>query len=189
MKFNLIDFLKLPSSIMSAISLASGIVLFLPESILSKLYMIEFRSKYGFVIGVVFIVSTSILLIGIMLNIYKIIKNKYTNKIVEKNTKKLLINLDIYKKAIVYMLYITDNNTYTLPLNDGAVAFLEQWMVIQKATTQYFVTDMQNPQFPYFLQPWVIEKLNEDEELLLSFKEAAEKQVVKNGMTLKHKRY
>lgn len=184
MKFSIIDFLKLPSSIMSAISLASGIVLFLPESILSKLYMIKFRNKYGFAIGSIFIISTSILLIGIILNIYKFIKNKCAKKILERNRRKLLINLDIYKKRIVYMLYIKDNNTNTLPLNDGAVVFLEQYGVIQKATTQYAVRNIQNPHFPYFLQPWVIEKLNEDEELLLSFKEAAEKKVVKNGMIL-----
>lgn len=77
------------------------------------------------------------------------------------------------------MLYKEDNNTSELPLNDGAIVFLEHWMVIQKATNQYFVNDLMNPMFPYFLQPWVVNKLKEDEELLLSFEKAAEQQFKK----------
>ena len=75
------------------------------------------------------------------------------------------------------MLYKEDNNTSELPLNDGAVVFLEHWMVIQKAASQYAVEDLINPRFPYFLQPWVVDKLNKDENLLLSFKKAAEQQL------------
>lgn len=83
----------------------------------------------------------------------------------------------MYKKMIVYGLYQEYNNTAELPLNDGAVVFLEHWMIIQKATSQYMVSDMIDPKFPYFLQPWVVEKLQMDENLLLSFKNAAEKQI------------
>jgi len=36
MNFNLTDFLKLPSNVMSAISLASGVILFLPDELLKK---------------------------------------------------------------------------------------------------------------------------------------------------------
>lgn len=68
------------------------------------------------------------------------------------------------------MLYIRDNNTFELPLNDGAIVFLEHYMVIQKAASQYVVEDLINPKFPYFLQPWVVNKLNKDENLLLSLK-------------------
>lgn len=77
------------------------------------------------------------------------------------------------------MLYKEDNNTSELPLNDGAIVFLEHWMVIQKANGQYFVDDLTNPMFPYFLQPWVVNKLNEDEDLLISFEKAAEQQLKK----------
>ncbi|WP_409068408.1 superinfection exclusion B family protein [Clostridium sp. FAM 1755] len=179
MDFNFTELLKLPASIMSAISLASGVILFLPDSIINKLYMIDFRNRYGFVIGAVFIISTSILTIGVITKSYKFLNSKYSNKKVKRNSKKLLVSLDTYKKTIVYMLYQEENNTHTLPLNDGAVVFLEHWMVIQKATTQYFTNDFRNPQFPYFLQPWVIDALKKDDKLLLSFEKASEKQANK----------
>lgn len=177
MNFNIIDFLKLPSNVISAISLATGVILFLPDKLLKKIYMIEFKDKWGFIIGVTFIVSTSILIIGILSNIYKYLYNKYSNFKIKKNSNKLLNSLDLYKKTIVYMLYKEQNKTYELPLNDGAVVFLEHWMVIQKAASQYVVEDFINPRFPYFLQPWVVDKLNKDEDLLLSFKKAAEQQI------------
>ncbi|MGL5379745.1 super-infection exclusion protein B [Clostridium sp.] len=54
MDFNFMEFLKLPTKIMLALGLASGVILFLPDTIVEKMYMIEFRDKYGFVIGVIF---------------------------------------------------------------------------------------------------------------------------------------
>lgn len=185
MKVSLIELLKLPESIMSAIAIASGLILFLPDTIINKLYMFEIRDKYGFMIGAAFILSTAILSIGVIIKTYKYLNSKYSNKKFKKNSRKLLESLDNYKKTIVYVLYNEDNNTHTLPLNDGAVVFLEHWLVIQKATTQYFIEDFRNPVFPYFLQPWVIDVLNEDEELLESFARAAETQVSK--MQIKNK--
>ena len=43
--FNLADFFKLPTKIMFALARASGMILFLPENIVSKMYMVDFRNK------------------------------------------------------------------------------------------------------------------------------------------------
>lgn len=174
MKFDLVELLKLPGSIMSAIAVATGLILFLPNSIISMMYMDDFRNKYGFLIGTVFIISLSILIVGAIIKVYNFSHEKYINKKVKKNSRKLLESLDSYKKTIVYMLYCEDNNTHVLPLNDGAIVFLEHWMVIQKATNQYAVSDLINPEFPYFLQAWVVNELNRDCELLISFRKEAE---------------
>lgn len=45
---NIVDFLKLPPRILGALSVASGLLLFLPNVIIEKLYMTSFRDKYGF---------------------------------------------------------------------------------------------------------------------------------------------
>ena len=47
---NIVDFLKLPPRILGALSVASGLLLFLPNVIIEKLYMTSFRDKYGFAI-------------------------------------------------------------------------------------------------------------------------------------------
>lgn len=179
MELNIMDFLKLPTKIMVAIALATGMILFLPDSLISKMYMDEFRNEYGFIIGAVFVVSISILTIGVIISIYNYFYERHKQKRIKENSGKLLASLDDYKKTIVYLLYNEDNHTHELPLNDGAVVFLENMMVIGKDTNQYFVDDIINPMFPYLLQPWVIEKLQNDEELLSSFERAVEKQMIK----------
>ena len=55
-----IDFLKLPPNILGALSIASGALLLLPDQLAKRLYMTEFRDKYGFTIGIIFVVSTAI---------------------------------------------------------------------------------------------------------------------------------
>lgn len=74
---NIVDFLKLPPRILGALSVASGLLLFLPNVIIEKLYMTSFRDKYGFAIGIVFVVSTSILVVFLVVIIAKKIKDKY----------------------------------------------------------------------------------------------------------------
>lgn len=54
-----IDFLKLPPNILGALSIASGALLLLPDQLAKRLYMTEFRDKYGFTIGIIFVVSTA----------------------------------------------------------------------------------------------------------------------------------
>ncbi len=179
MDLNIMDFFKLPTKIMVAIALATGMILFLPDELISKMYLDGFRNEYGFIIGAAFVVSVSILTIGIIISIYNYFHEMHTQKKVKENSGKFIASLDDYKKTIVYLLYNEDNHTHELPLNDGAVVFLENMMVIGKATNQYFVDDITNPMFPYLLQPWVIEKLQSDEELLASFERAAEKQMHK----------
>lgn len=50
-----IDFLKLPPNILGALSIASGtLLLLLPQKLAQKFYIINFREKYGFTIGIVF---------------------------------------------------------------------------------------------------------------------------------------
>ena len=174
--FNIADFFKLPNKIMGALSLASGLILFSPNSLVSKMYMTDFRDKYGFIIGLVFITSFSILIISLLISVVQYFRNKYYKRKFEESAKPRLQALDRYQKAIIYSLFTEDNHTHELPLHEGAVNFLENGMMIGKATTQYAVSDLNNAVFPYMLQPWVIQKLQEDNELQTSFKIAFQEQ-------------
>ena len=62
-----------------------------------------------------------------------------------------------------------DNHTSELPFHDGAVKWLKQNMIITETTNQYLVSDLNNAVFPYLLQPWAVEELQNDSELLANF--------------------
>ncbi|MGX9933485.1 superinfection exclusion B family protein [Virgibacillus salarius] len=172
--FNISEILNLPTTIMAALSLASGILLFSPTSILEQMFMLEFRDKYGFIIGIVFIVSVCILIVNLIYQTAKSISNAKAKRNFYANAEKRLQRLNNYQKAIIYALYQEDNRTLPLPLHDGSVLELEQNYMIGKATSQYMVSDLNNALFPYLLQPWVSEELSNKSSLLSEFSTAFE---------------
>ncbi|GAE33192.1 superinfection exclusion B family protein [Halalkalibacter akibai] len=174
--FNIKEILTLPTTIMAALSLASGILLFSPTALIVRMYMLGFREKYGFIIGIVFIVSMSILIVNLLYKTFTSISNAKSKKNFYATAEIRLQKLNDYQKAIIYALYQQNNRTLPLPLHDGAVLELEQNMMVGKATSQYFVSDLNNASFPYLLQPWVVDEINNKTNLLSDFRRAFELQ-------------
>ncbi|HAM81060.1 superinfection exclusion B family protein [Ornithinibacillus contaminans] len=177
--FNIKEILTLPTTIMAALSLASGILLFSPTSLLDQMFMLNFRDKYGFIIGIVFIVSICILIVNLVYQTAKSVYNAKAKKYFYATAEKRLQKLNNYQKSIIFALYQEDNRTLPLPLHDGAVLELEQNYMIGKATSQYMVSDLNNALFPYLLQPWVSDELSNKSNLLSEFATAFEIQYKK----------
>lgn len=170
--FKITEILTLPASIMAALSLASGILLFSPEGILQKLYMETLREKYGFYIGLVFVVSLSILIVNLIYSTANSISNDRAQKRFYAHAEERLKKLNNYQKAILFILFNQENRTFLLPIHDGAVKELEQKYCIGPATNQYMVDDLNNARFPYLIQPWVADELTSKPDLLADFKSA-----------------
>jgi hypothetical protein len=77
---NIKEILTLPTTIMAALSLASAILLFSPTALIERMYMLDFREKYGFIIGIVFIVSISILIVNLLYKTSTSISNAKSKK-------------------------------------------------------------------------------------------------------------
>lgn len=169
MKIDIKEILTLPNNIMAALTLATGILLFSPNLFLGKLFMLSFREKNGFMIGIVFIVSLSILVINLIYRTTKAVQSKNAQKKFYAEAEKRLKSLNNYQKCIIYALYNEHNRTLPLPLHDGAILQLENNYMIGKATTQYMVSNLNNARFPYLLQPWVAEELTNKPNLLSHF--------------------
>ena len=165
---NIVDFLKLPPRILGALSVASGLLLFLPNVIIEKLYMTSFRDKYGFAIGIVFVVSTSILVVFLVVIIAKKIKGKYYNKRLKKARVAYLKRIDGIKVELIRHLLTESTHTAMLPMHDGVVLELQHFYVILPAGSTHAV-NMADPKINYFLQPWVIEEIDGDPELKAKF--------------------
>ena len=169
---NIADFFKLPVKIFAAIAIGAGLILFFPDPVIEKLYLTEFRDSFGFIIGLIFIVSISVVGVAIIIACYSLLSNKLLFNKTKKTREKHINNLDDYQKAIVYTLFEEINHTGELPINDGSVRWLEQNMIIGKATNQHFISNLENPEFPYMFQPWAIEYLKEHKDLLDKMKKA-----------------
>ena len=162
-----IEFLKLPPNILSAICLVSGIVLFIPDKFAKKIYMYEFRNNYGFIVSLVFLVSFSILIILLVTTINKYILKKYKNRKLMNKRKKYLLEVDKTKLKIIKNFIKNDTHTLKLNQNDGLTQeFLFYGMISMAGSTQTVDFGYDNEIYLYyFLQPWVIKLINENEEL------------------------
>lgn len=172
MKFkDFIEFIKLPPNILAAISLVSGIIILSPDKLIKKLYMINFRNNYGFVISLIFLVSISILIVLFLTTIYKKIKGKMENKRLKKSQKKYLLNADEMKLKTIKAFIKNDTHTLKLNQNDGLTQELSYFGIISLAgNTQALDFGYNNEMyFSYFLQPWVINIINEDDELIKKY--------------------
>lgn len=165
---DIVDFLKLPPRILGALAIASGLLLFLPDAIIEKLYMINFRNTYGFVIGIVFVVSVSILAVFIIVIAVKRIKEKYDNKRLKKGQIAYLKQVDDKKAELIRHLLNTPTHTAMLSMHSGIVVELQHFFVISPAGSTH-VVDMTDPKINYFLQPWVIKQIDSDPELKVKF--------------------
>lgn len=181
--FKITEILTLPITIMAAISLASSILLFSPTFFLEKLFMLEFREQYGFIVGIVFLVSISILIVNLVYTISKSAMAAKSRRDFYTNAEKILKGLSDYQKTIVYGLFQEDNHTAELPIHDGAVAALSQLQIIGRISGQYMVSDLNNAVIPYLLQPWVAQELQKKPELSLDFKNAFDRQLEKEANT------
>ena len=165
---NFIDFIKLPAYLLCALAVASGILLFLPDGMIQKLYMTEFRDEYGFTIGILFVVSISILSALLVRKIYTVINDIRINKKVIENQRKYLLKVSNEKVSLICEFLRQPTHTLTLPINDGLVIELQNFYVISPAGQTHLVS-MPNPKIKYFLQPWVLERIDADEELRRKF--------------------
>ena len=165
---DLLELLKMPAYLLGALAIASGILLFSPDNIISMLYMTEFRTNYGFGIGITFTLSFSILVVLLLKLAYKGLKDKYDIWQLKKSQNKFLMKLNNQKVGLIKEFIKQPTHTVILPMHDGLVLELQHFVVISPAGQTHMIS-MDYPQIPYFLQPWVIERINENEELKKKF--------------------
>ena len=167
-----IDFLKLPPNILAAISLVSGVILFAPRNFINKLYMIKFRDQFGFIIAIMFLISTAILIILSLIIIFKKVKSLIDSKKMRKARINYLLNADNYKVKLIKDFIKEETHTLQIQQNDGLTVELEHLGLISMAgNTQPVDFGYNNEMYlRYFLQPWVINLINNNEELKKKYK-------------------
>jgi len=147
---DLIKLLKLPPTYFFVFSIVSGCTLFLPQSILDKMGFSNLQNPYNMILGCVFLISTALLLASIIQYGFKTMKQYYIKKKLPIVFAKNMNALSDYEKSIVYLLSLTPNLTFNLPMHDGSVLRLESKLIIQKTSSQYLV-DMLDPRVAFTL--------------------------------------
>ncbi|GAE48415.1 super-infection exclusion protein B [Mesobacillus boroniphilus] len=103
-KIDIKELLTLPPKILAALAVGTGLILFLPNDIIDKLYLVLFKEKFGFVLGITFTVSVSILLMSAIVFIINSILSSWLSKKRIQQYKQNLFKLNMYEKSIIAAL-------------------------------------------------------------------------------------
>lgn len=157
-----LDIIKLSNKHLFGISLMTGLLLFLNERVMNKIGLADLVDKFRGLIGILFLVSISMLTVN-LIHVYVIkINNKIKNRKIKKHSINKLKNLTQREKDIL-SIYIKDKTRTTkLSMADGVVSELQMYGIIFRLTSvsQEYVF------FDYNIQPWAWDYLNKHPYLI-----------------------
>jgi len=144
----LFDIKKIPTKFLFVIWLSSGLILFVPNNFLIKLNLSDFLKDYGKYIGIIFLISSTFLMVTLLYYIGSLI-NRYR---MTKKIKDSILNdikcLNINEKALLREFYINDKQTLQMPLdNDTVVGLVNKHIIYQASSTGF--TYSHGAYFPY----------------------------------------
>jgi len=163
-----IQLLKLPPSILAAVAMGTGLILFLPVKILQRLGLGNISELWKTILGLAFIISLSLLVVYFTVKVLKAIILKYC---------KIRFKIIFYKKmkelrkeelAVVALLYRSPNYTSRLPYTDGVTLRLKNKKVIQ-LTSSNNITYGDYFSIPFTITPIAQNYIDKHLELIENF--------------------
>ena len=148
-----------------AIALLTGMILFLPESILDKMGLSNLPDLWNKVIGLAFLLSVALIITLVVFSIISRIRDKRQTKRLRENLKKNLKRLSPRQKSIVVQLLHSEDKTISLDKNSGDTIYLVNNLFIympQQAVTLGWNNEMI---LTYVPQPWLLDLFNDEPEL------------------------
>ena len=154
------DNLKSISPALITVAIVTGMIIFLPQSIIQTMRLHLISDTWMVVISLLFLSSVALVIVITIINTYNHIITKHKNKLLRKRLENKFHTLSSAQKNILSSLMNADNKYLELNYCDGDVRFLEEHIFITRATTwtqPYSNTEMY---FPYIPQPWLTDFYN-----------------------------
>lgn len=144
------------------LTLATAIILFTNETLLAEIYLSDLKSEYKTSIGVVFIVSFSMLVAQIGQKLWSAIGASWRKRRNLKLYQKTLHDLTPEEKEYLAHYIKDEETTQYSPLDDGVAQGLEAKTIVYRASS----LSMSGLTFPFNLQPWAKDYLTANPHLL-----------------------
>lgn len=150
-----------------AVALLTGMILFLPDSVLKKMALNDLPDLWNRIIGLVFLLSVALIVTLVVFSTISQIKDKRREKRLRESLKKNLKKLSPRQKSIVLRLLHSEDKTITLDKNSGDTIYLVNNLFIympQQAVTLGWNNEMI---LTYVPQPWLLDLYNDEPELFM----------------------
>lgn len=159
----IIKILKIPLKVLlPTLWLFSGLLTFLNDDILTKLFLLEWRNKNGFVLGIIFLITFCLILIYVFIFTKGKLSNFVFKITLNKKTIKQLFELDDTRLSIIVALYHAQGYTEYLDYGEPLIQSLLEEGYIYGGKQQLFSVNMITNEMPikFTLQPFVYQALD-----------------------------
>lgn len=129
-----LELLKLPLRIIVFFAIITGLLLFLPSYILTKLKLTEFINEYGKYFGIAFLISCGYVIFTIIPAIFKFLKDKLKERMFLNNLYMALSDLSYPERCLLREFLIQDKHVIEAPLENTEVASLLNKGIIEFAS-------------------------------------------------------
>lgn len=150
---------------LSAVALLTGMLLFLPDSILAKMYLDELPVLWSRIIGITFLLSVALIITIVISSIISYISSKRRYKKLRENLKKKLQKLSSQQRHILLKLLRSKDKTISLDSNSGDTIYLVNNMFLHMPQQVFSVGWDNEMVLTYVPQPWLLDLYNEEPEL------------------------
>lgn len=165
---DLIKLLKLPPPVLAAVALGTGLVLFAPLNYLEKLGLANISELWTTILGLSFIVSSSLLAVYFTIKISNCIRLRLAWIRFKKGFPKVMKGLRSEELIVVALLYRSPNYTTRLPHTDGVTIRLQSKMVIQ-LTSRSSIAYGDDLLTPFTITPIAQDYIDKHPELIQDF--------------------
>lgn len=119
------DLTKLPTKFFFLLSAVSGFILFIDQKLINeKLFLDNIKKDYGWIIGIIFVLSTGLVIVNFVIWIFKLIQRKILIKKWKTKFTERVKTLDRYEKAILREFILNDQKSIKMPIDNPSVAGL-----------------------------------------------------------------
>ena len=119
------DLTKVPTRFFFLLSVVSGFVLFVDQEFLNeKLFLDNVKEKYGWILGIIFILATGLVLVNFVIWVFKLIQRKILIKKWKKKFSERVKTLDRFEKSILREFILNGQKSVEMPIDNPSVSGL-----------------------------------------------------------------
>lgn len=159
----ILDVVKIPLKVLLPAScLFAGLLSFLDDSVLKKLGLFDWREENNFIIGLVFLVSLSLILVYTVIFLWKTVRSWIAEKTLYPRTFKSIVQMNDMEFGIIMKLYHSPGYSGTVDWGHPVVKGLLARNYIYSGNNAYVSLDVFTETWPMkvTLQPFVYRTLN-----------------------------
>lgn len=145
------QWIQIPLKILlPSLTIFSGFIMFSSEAVLEKLYLLQFRETSGFALGLLFVISFSLIICYIGSFLILRLSFLYKAKLKKKREYKLFMSLaDVYKKTLIEM-YKSPTHSLRMEISNSVADYLQSIRAISRSSVSTVGVI-----FDFYLLPWV----------------------------------